>query len=82
MDKYSPVKAVALMDFNVVNLAVADAFDALTSKRPCKEARRGEDTMNFMKSQQDKHFEPKLITVLEQNLDKFLEIKQHRQETD
>lgn len=63
-------------------VAVADVFDALTSKRPYKEAWTVEDTMAFMKSQRGKHFEPKLITLLEQNLDEFLTIKQRWQEAD
>ncbi|ARU57423.1 response regulator receiver-modulated signal transduction phosphohydrolase [Oleiphilus messinensis] len=56
-------------------VAVADVFDALTSKRPYKEPWTIEETVDFMKSQSGKHFEPKLITLLEDCLDQILEIK-------
>ncbi|WP_286234995.1 response regulator [Thalassotalea sediminis] len=56
-------------------VALADVFDALTSKRPYKEAWSIEDTMRFMKEQSGKHFEPKLVELLEQELDKILSIK-------
>lgn len=62
-------------------VAVADVFDALTSKRPYKTAWTVEETVDFMKSQQGKQFDPKLISLLEQNLDEFLKIKQRWQET-
>ena len=55
--------------------AVADVFDALTSKRPYKEAWSIEKTLDFMDSQKGKHFDPALITLLHQNLDAILEIK-------
>ena len=55
--------------------AVADVFDALTSKRPYKEAWSVEKTLDFMDSQKGKHFDPALITLLHQNLDAILEIK-------
>ncbi|GGW89452.1 response regulator [Alteromonas halophila] len=61
-------------------VAVADVFDALTSKRPYKEAWSVEETIAFMKDQQGKHFEPKLITLLEENLAEILAIKQRWQE--
>lgn len=56
--------------------ALADVFDALTSKRPYKEPWSIEKTMKYMKEQSDKQFEPKLITLLENELDKILAIKQ------
>ncbi len=63
-------------------VAVADVFDALTSKRPYKEAWSVEDTIAYMKSQKGKHFEPRLITLLEENLDKILAIKARWQESE
>lgn len=55
--------------------ALADVFDALTSKRPYKEAWSVEDTITFLKSQKGKHFEPKLVDLLIAILPKILEIK-------
>jgi len=55
--------------------ALADVFDALTSKRPYKEAWSLDDTMQYMREQSGKQFEPKLIEVLEAELDQILEIK-------
>lgn len=56
-------------------VAVADVFDALTSKRPYKEAWSVDETLSFMRDQKDKHFEPRLIELLEQELDAILAIK-------
>lgn len=55
--------------------ALADVFDALTSKRPYKEAWSVEDTVTFLQSQKGKHFEPKLVDLLIAILPKILEIK-------
>ncbi|MEW9796622.1 response regulator [Alteromonas sp. CYL-A6] len=63
-------------------VAVADVFDALTSKRPYKEAWSVEKTMEFMRSQRGKHFEPRLIDLLDAHLDEILEIKARWQEDD
>ncbi|CCK76947.1 MAG: two-component system response regulator [Oleispira antarctica] len=61
--------------------ALADVFDALTSKRPYKEAWSIETTMQYMREQSDKQFEPKLIELLERELDKILAIKQQFQDS-
>lgn len=55
--------------------ALADVFDALTSKRPYKEAWSVEDTMTHIIGQSGKHFDPELVKLLEQELPKILEIK-------
>jgi putative two-component system response regulator len=55
--------------------AIADVFDALTSKRPYKEAWSIEKTVDFLQSQKGKHFEPKLVDLLIENLPQILEIK-------
>lgn len=55
--------------------ALADVFDALTSKRPYKDAWSVEKTMNYMREQSGHQFEPKLIELLEQSLSDVLEIK-------
>lgn len=56
-------------------VALADVFDALTSVRPYKEAWSIERTMEFIKAQSGKHFDPKLVELFEQNLDAILSIK-------
>lgn len=56
--------------------ALADVFDALTSKRPYKEAWSIDKTMQYLHEQSGKQFEPKLITLLDSQLDKILAIKQ------
>ncbi|RBW47570.1 two-component system response regulator [Psychromonas sp. B3M02] len=56
-------------------VALADVFDALTSKRPYKHAWPVEEAVDFIKSQKGKHFDPKLVDIFEQELDKILEIK-------
>lgn len=56
-------------------VAVADVFDALTSKRPYKEAWSVEKTLDLMRSEKGKHFEPKLVDLLEENLSQILAIK-------
>lgn len=61
-------------------VAVADVFDALTSKRPYKEAWTVEDTLAFMHSQKGLHFEPKLVDLLQTCLPEILEIKEKFQE--
>ncbi len=56
-------------------VALADVFDALTSKRPYKEAWSVEQALGFIREQSGRHFDPHLVTLLEQELDKILEIK-------
>jgi len=55
--------------------AIADVFDALTSKRPYKEAWSIEATVDFLKSQKGKHFEPRLVDLMIEILPKILEIR-------
>ncbi|MGB0860139.1 MAG: HD domain-containing phosphohydrolase [Pseudoalteromonas spongiae] len=61
-------------------VALADVFDALTSKRPYKEAWSIEKTMAFLHEQKGKHFEPKLVDLFSQELDKILAIKDKYQD--
>ncbi|WP_137166723.1 response regulator [Salinimonas lutimaris] len=56
-------------------VAVADVFDALTSKRPYKDAWSVEKTLEVMREQKGRHFEPRLVDLLEENLDEILQIK-------
>lgn len=57
-------------------VALADVFDALTSKRPYKEAWSVEKTMDLIRSEKGKHFDPELVDILEQELDKIIKIKE------
>lgn len=56
-------------------VALADVFDALTSKRPYKEAWSVDEAMNLIREQSGKHFDPELVELLVQELPKILEIK-------
>ncbi|GHE95395.1 HD domain-containing phosphohydrolase [Thalassotalea profundi] len=56
-------------------VALADVFDALTSVRPYKGAWSIEEAMTFIKAQSGIHFDPDLVVVFEQELDKILAIK-------
>ncbi len=56
--------------------AIADVFDALTSERPYKKAWPIDEAMNLIRSESGKHFEPKLVELLEEMLPKILEIKE------
>jgi len=50
-------------------VAVADVFDALTNKRPYKEAWTVEKTMDLIKEQSGKHFDPQVVDALVRELD-------------
>ena len=56
-------------------VALADVFDALTSIRPYKKAWPINDAIDFMVSQKNKHFDPELVDLFIQELDKIIEIK-------
>ncbi|MBT3136755.1 two-component system response regulator [Alteromonas sp. ALT199] len=55
--------------------AIADVFDALTSKRPYKDAWSIEKTVEFLQSQKGKHFEPRLVDLMIEIMPKILDIK-------
>jgi putative two-component system response regulator len=54
-------------------VAVADVFDALTNKRPYKEAWSVEKTMDLIKEQSGKHFDPQVVDALVRELDHVLQ---------
>ena len=62
-------------------VAIADVFDALTSKRPYKEAWSVEKTVLHMQEQAGTHFDPALIELLVKNLDDIIAIKNANQES-
>lgn len=61
-------------------VAIADVFDALTSKRPYKEAWSVEEALEHMQTQAGKHFDPHLINLFVNNLDAIIAIKNTYQE--
>jgi response regulator RpfG family c-di-GMP phosphodiesterase len=55
--------------------ALADVFDALGSDRCYKKAWDLEKILNFFKEEKGKHFDPKLVELFLDNLDRFLLIR-------
>ncbi len=55
--------------------AIADVFDALGSDRCYKKAWKDEDIFKLLKDEKGKHFDPKLIDLFFENIDKFKEIR-------
>ncbi|WP_373070301.1 PAS domain S-box protein [Sulfurimonas sp.] len=55
--------------------AIADVFDALGHDRVYKKAWELDRILEFFKEEKGKHFDPKLVDLLIENLDKFLEVK-------
>lgn len=56
--------------------AIADVFDALAHDRVYKKAWNLEEIYDLLKEEKGKHFDPKLIDIFFNNLDKFLKIKE------
>lgn len=52
-------------------VAVADVFDALTNKRPYKEAWPIAQTLEFMVNQKEKHFDPQIVDALIASIDEI-----------
>ncbi|WP_213607873.1 two-component system response regulator [Pseudoalteromonas sp.] len=63
-------------------VAIADVFDALTSKRPYKEPWSIEQTLEHMQQQAGKHFDPQLVELFISKIDAILAIKKAHQERD
>ncbi|SDU52667.1 response regulator [Desulfobacula phenolica] len=55
--------------------AIADTFDALTSKRPYKDPYPPEVTYNIMKKERGEHFDPDILDVFLNNFEQFLDIR-------
>ena len=55
--------------------AVADVFDALTSDRPYRKAFTLENTIQIMREERGKHFDPRLIDLFFEDVDQLLEIR-------
>ena len=58
-------------------ITIADVFDALSSKRCYKEAMSLEKVLEIMKKDTGSHFDPELMELFFNNLDKFLAIKEN-----
>lgn len=54
---------------------LADVFDALTTRRKYKRAFTVEESLDIITEGTGKHFDPRLVDLLKENLDAFLEIK-------
>lgn len=55
-------------------VAVADVLDALTSKRPYKEPFSFEESVNIIKQDSGKHFDPFIVEIFERHIDIFIKI--------
>ena len=56
--------------------ALADVFDALGSERCYKEVWEDEKIFQLFKDEKGKHFDPKLVDLFFENIDKFLQIRE------
>ncbi len=57
-------------------VAIADVFDALSSKRVYKEGFSIEKSLVIMKEGKGTHFDPEILELFLNNIDKFLKIKE------
>lgn len=55
--------------------AIADVFDALTSKRPYKDVWPDIEAIDFIKSQSGKHFDPKVVEAFLKGINEIISIK-------
>jgi putative two-component system response regulator len=56
-------------------VAIADTFDALTSKRPYKDPYPPEITYDILKKERGEHFDPMILDTFINHFDLFLEIR-------
>lgn len=62
-------------------VAIADVFDALTSKRPYKQPWSIEKAVNLLSEERGLHFDPKLVDLFIEKLDEVKEIKDRYKES-
>lgn len=55
-------------------VSICDVFDALLSRRPYKEPWTIQATVEYIREESGKHFDPKIITIFDENLSKLLAI--------
>jgi len=63
-------------------VGLADVFDALTSKRPYKEAFSLEKAVDIIKKERGQHFDPDMVDVFLDNINEILAIKAQIDATD
>lgn len=63
-------------------VALADVFDALTSRRPYKAPWTIDATLDYIREQAGKQFDPALIPALERALPRILTIREHWMDPD
>ncbi len=56
-------------------VALADVFDALTSKRCYKPAFSMDETMNIIREGKGRHFDPRVVEVFEKTLEPIIQVK-------
>lgn len=56
--------------------AIADVFDALGSDRVYKKAWDDEKIFNLFREEKGKHFDPKLVDIFFENIDKIFEVRE------
>ena len=61
--------------------AICDVFDALASNRCYKKAWEDKDIFEYLKAEKGKHFDPNLIDIFINNLDKFIAIREKYKDT-
>lgn len=57
-------------------VAIADTFDALTSKRPYKEPYPPEMVFDIIRREREQHFDPQITDLFLEEFDRFLEIRE------
>lgn len=60
--------------------AIADAFDALTTKRVYKPAFSADQTISMMRSHRETHFDPELLDLFFESMDEVLAIRDQHQD--
>lgn len=55
-------------------VAIADVFDALTSKRPYKKAWSVDEAFTLLREQAGKHFDPQLVALFEGQIDAIMDV--------
>ena len=61
-------------------VALADVFDALTTKRPYKSAWPVEKALDFIIDQKGRHFDPQLVELFIQEINTILAIREKWQD--
>ncbi|MEA2099400.1 MAG: HD domain-containing protein, partial [Campylobacterota bacterium] len=56
-------------------IAIADVFDALGSDRVYKKAWENDDIVKYFIEEKGKHFDPNLVSIFLENIDKFIEVQ-------